>query len=154
FLGYTFGPHRYKKDGHWYLGVSPSKKAVARIKEKVGNLLLPSNTGTWEEVRGRLNQILRGWSAYFSYGTRARRTGRLTTTFMRAYGISCGGVTRCNHAVPTVSASRRCLASWGYCNSAEPRRSLVRESAVKPVGKPDALIGQDRKSTRLNSSHG
>jgi len=71
FLGYTFGPHRYKKDGHWYLGASPSKKAVARIKEKVGNLLLPSNTGTWEEVRGRLNQNLRGWSAYFSYGTRA-----------------------------------------------------------------------------------
>ncbi len=40
-----FGPHRYKKDGHWYLGASPSKKAVARIKEKVGNLLMPSNTG-------------------------------------------------------------------------------------------------------------
>jgi RNA-directed DNA polymerase len=70
FLGYTFGPHRYKKDGHWYLGASPSKKAVARIKEKVGDHLGRSNTGTWEEVRDRLNQILRGWSAYFSYGTR------------------------------------------------------------------------------------
>jgi RNA-directed DNA polymerase len=70
FLGYTFGPHHYKKDGHWYLGASPSKKAVARIKEKVGNHLALSNTGTWEEVRDRLNQILRGWSAYFSYGTR------------------------------------------------------------------------------------
>src|SRR5215510_5282006 len=75
FLGYTFGPHRYKKDGQWYLGASPSKKAVARIKEKVGNLLIPSNTGTWEEVRGRLNQILRGWSAYFSYGTRTAAHG-------------------------------------------------------------------------------
>ena len=32
---------------------------------------MPSNTGTWEEVRNRLNQMLRGWSAYFSYGTRA-----------------------------------------------------------------------------------
>ena len=62
---------RFSIEGHWYLGASPSKKAVARIKEKVGNLLIPSNTGTWEEVRGRLNQILRGWSAYFSYGTRA-----------------------------------------------------------------------------------
>ena len=71
FLGYTFGPHRYKKDGHWYLGASPSKKALARIKEKVGNLLVPSHTGAWEEVRDRLNQILRGWSAYFHYGTRA-----------------------------------------------------------------------------------
>jgi RNA-directed DNA polymerase len=70
FLGYTFGPHRYKKDGRWYLGASPSKKAVARIKKKVGQLLVPSNTGTWEEVRNRLNQSLRGWSAYFSYGTR------------------------------------------------------------------------------------
>ena len=75
FLGYMFGPHRYKKDGRWYLGASPSKKAVARIKEKVGNLLIPGNTGTWEEVRGRLNQILRGWSAYFSYGTRTAAYG-------------------------------------------------------------------------------
>ena len=72
FLGYTFGPHRYKKDGHWYLGASPSKKAVARIKEKVGGLLEPGNTGTWAEVRDRLNQMLRGWSAYFSYGTRTQ----------------------------------------------------------------------------------
>jgi RNA-directed DNA polymerase len=71
FLGYTFGPHRYKKDGHWYLGASPSKKAVARIKAKVGELLVPGNTGTWEEVRRRLNQILRGWASYFNYGTRA-----------------------------------------------------------------------------------
>ena len=75
FLGYRFGPHRYKKDGHWYLGASPSKKAVARIKEKVGNLLIPRNTGTWEEVRDRLNQILRGWSTYFSYGTRKAAYG-------------------------------------------------------------------------------
>ena len=70
FLGYTFGPHRYKKDGHWYLGASTSKKSVARIKQKVGDLLEPRNAGTWPEVRDRLNQILRGWSAYFSYGTR------------------------------------------------------------------------------------
>src|SRR3989442_4594269 len=70
FLGYTFGPHRYKKDGHWYLGASPSKKVVARIKEKVGNHLVRGNTGTWEEGRDRLNQMLRGWSPYFSYLTR------------------------------------------------------------------------------------
>jgi len=70
FPGYTFGPHRYKKDGHWYLGASPSKKSVTRIKQKVGDLLVPRNVGTWPEVRDRLNQVLRGWSAYFSYGTR------------------------------------------------------------------------------------
>jgi RNA-directed DNA polymerase len=39
FLGYTFGPHHYRKDGHWYLGASPSKKSVQRFKTKVGELL-------------------------------------------------------------------------------------------------------------------
>jgi len=70
FLGYSFGPHRYRKDGHWYLGASPSKKSVQRIKTKIRELLVPGNCGTWPDVRDRLNALLRGWSAYFSYGTR------------------------------------------------------------------------------------
>ena len=70
FLGYTFGPQRYRKDGHWYLGASPSKKSVQRIKTKIGDLLVPGNLGTWPVVSGRLNRLLVGWSAYFSYGTR------------------------------------------------------------------------------------
>ena len=45
FLGYTFGPHRYRKDGHWYLGASPSKKSVLRLKAKVSDLLVPGNMG-------------------------------------------------------------------------------------------------------------
>jgi RNA-directed DNA polymerase len=72
FLGYTFGPHRYWKDGHGYLGASPSQKSLARVRQKVNAVLRPSNTGTWPEVRDRLNQILRGWSSYFSYGSRRR----------------------------------------------------------------------------------
>ncbi len=70
FLGYAFGPHRYRKDGHWYLGASPSKKSVLRLKEKVGEVLAPSNQAPWTEVRGQLNRLLHGWSAYFGYGTR------------------------------------------------------------------------------------
>ncbi len=72
FLGYTFGPHHHWKDGREYLGASPSKKSVARIKAKVGEILRPSNVGSWVEVRDQLNQTLRGWSAYFSYGTLLR----------------------------------------------------------------------------------
>ncbi len=70
FLGYTFGPHRFKKDGHWYLGASPSAKSVARLRRKVREVLRPSEVGCWEEVSGRLNRVLVGWSNYFSYGTR------------------------------------------------------------------------------------
>src|SRR6516225_2289260 len=69
FLGYTFGPHCFEKEGRWYLGASPSTKSVARIKQKVGDLLVPNNVEVWSEVRDRLNQILSGWCAYFSYGT-------------------------------------------------------------------------------------
>jgi RNA-directed DNA polymerase len=70
FLGYTFGPHRYRKDGHWYLGASPSKKSVLRLTAKVSDLLAPGNTGAWHEVRDRLNRLVGGWAAYFGYGTR------------------------------------------------------------------------------------
>ena len=70
FLGYTFGPHRFKKDGHWYLGASPSRKSVARLKRKVHAVLRPAEVGRWEEVSGRLNRVLVGWANYFSYGTR------------------------------------------------------------------------------------
>src|SRR5882724_5842222 len=66
FLGYTFGPHRFRKDGHWYLGASPSKKAVARLKQKVEEVLVVGNQGPWPEVRDRLNRMVRGWSNYFS----------------------------------------------------------------------------------------
>jgi RNA-directed DNA polymerase len=70
FLGYRFGPHRYRKDGHWYLGASPSKKSVQRLKQKVGTILVPGNHAPWPEVRDQLNSLLRGWCAYFGYGTR------------------------------------------------------------------------------------
>lgn len=72
FLGYSFGPHRYRKDGHWYLGASPSKKSVQRLKAKVGDLLVPGNMGTWPDVRDQLNRLLQGWSGYFHYGTRTQ----------------------------------------------------------------------------------
>jgi RNA-directed DNA polymerase len=71
FLGYTLGPRHLPNGGRWYLGASPSKKSVRRIKTKIGSLLTPGNKGAWPEVRMRLNRLLGGWSAYFSYGALA-----------------------------------------------------------------------------------
>jgi RNA-directed DNA polymerase len=70
FLGYTFGPMRYRKDGHWYLGAAPAKKAVKRIKGRIRRILRPSNQAPWDVVVGDLNRLLRGWVNYFDYGTR------------------------------------------------------------------------------------
>jgi RNA-directed DNA polymerase len=70
FLGYTFGPMRYRKDGHWYLGAAPAKKAVQRIKGRIRWILRPGNQAPWDEVRDELNRVVRGWAHYFTYGTR------------------------------------------------------------------------------------
>ena len=69
FLGYTFGPHFSRRTGREYIGCSPSKKSVKRIRQKVAEHLAPSNVAPWEEVRDRLNQKLRGWKAYFGLGS-------------------------------------------------------------------------------------
>src|SRR5260370_39609339 len=68
FLGYSFGAHWFEANGKWYLGASPSKKSVQRLKTRVGDLLVPSNIDPWPEVRDKLNRSLRGWSKYFGYG--------------------------------------------------------------------------------------
>jgi len=70
FLGYTFGPLHYRKDGHGYLGAAPAKKAVQRVKGRIRAILRPGNQAPWAAVVAELNPVLRGWAHYFSYGTR------------------------------------------------------------------------------------
>ena len=69
FLGYTFGRIWFKKAGTWYIGASPSKTSVKRLKQKVRIMLRPGEKGTWPDICDRLNALLRGWCTYFCYGT-------------------------------------------------------------------------------------
>jgi RNA-directed DNA polymerase len=69
FLGYSFGPHRFRQTGRRFIGASPSPKSVQRLKEKVGAILIPGNMGRWDDVREALNRLLRGWCGYFSPGS-------------------------------------------------------------------------------------
>jgi RNA-directed DNA polymerase len=69
FLGYSFGPHHFHKNGQWYLGASPSKKSVARLKPRISAILHRSNKAPWDDVCAELNRMLKGWSGYFGYGT-------------------------------------------------------------------------------------
>jgi len=69
FLGYTFGPHINPRGGGRYLGYSPSKRSVGRIKQQVGELLERRNVAPWKEVCQKLNRKLRGWRQYFRCGS-------------------------------------------------------------------------------------
>lgn len=70
FLGFTF---RYDRDlqgrPHRYLNVSPSKKALARARDKLRDLtssrrcFMPIT-----DMIGEMNCWMRGWSAYFRHG--------------------------------------------------------------------------------------
>ena len=72
FLGYTFGPMVHRPTGEQYLAARPSKKAVARLRQKVREVMKPGNTAPWPEVVTRVNRQLAGWGNYFSYGTVSR----------------------------------------------------------------------------------
>lgn len=64
FLGYSFGPHYFPKNGRRYLGASPSRKSVARLKPRISTILHRGNTAPWSDVRAELNRVLKGWSGY------------------------------------------------------------------------------------------
>jgi RNA-directed DNA polymerase len=69
FLGYSFGPHYFPKDGRRYLGASPSKKSVARLKPRISAILRRGNKDPWQAVCEDVNRVLIGWARYFNYGT-------------------------------------------------------------------------------------
>ncbi len=70
FLGYTFGPMVYRKTGRRYLGAQPSRKAIARVKARVREILHPGNQAPWPEVAAHVNRVTGGWATYFRYGSR------------------------------------------------------------------------------------
>jgi len=70
FLGYTFGRFYSPRTGRPYLGVRPSAKTVARLRDEVRELTDCRYLRADVEDRVvRLNRVLRGWSNYFRLGT-------------------------------------------------------------------------------------
>jgi RNA-directed DNA polymerase len=69
FLGFTL---RYVNDrfgrGHRYLAVGPSKRAQARMRDKVRGLTQASAKHSLTDTIATVNPLLRGWAAYFRYG--------------------------------------------------------------------------------------
>src|SRR5215813_13643897 len=61
--------HYFPEDGRRYLGASPSKKSVARLKPRISAILRRGNKDPWELVCEDVNRVLVGWARYFNYGT-------------------------------------------------------------------------------------
>ncbi|MBA3570847.1 MAG: group II intron reverse transcriptase/maturase [Pyrinomonadaceae bacterium] len=103
FLGYTFGRWYSAKTGRAYIGTGPSKTKVLRLCRRISEL----TSCRWElldeeEMVGRLNCVLHGWSRYFSRGSvsRAYRSVdrhariRLRQWLCRKHKLSGRGTTR------------------------------------------------------------
>lgn len=88
FLGYTFGRTFNKRYLTWYLGAKPSKKSVKRLRESIRSALHHGIVSPMENVVKKLNALLRGWRAYFNYGTTwdaYYHTDRYVTDRVRAF---------------------------------------------------------------------
>jgi len=88
FLGYTFGPMIWEKNGGRYLGASPSRKAEKRLRGRVKGLLYRGNPTPWPKLSQRLNRLLTGWANYFSYGSYSKvyiRTDRYVEDRIRRF---------------------------------------------------------------------
>jgi group II intron reverse transcriptase/maturase len=70
FLGYTFGRMHSKRTGRAYVGARPSRKKVTQAGRQLNELVarLPTFIRP-EALVYQVNQQLRGWANYFSYGT-------------------------------------------------------------------------------------
>jgi hypothetical protein len=115
FLGYSFGPHWFKANRKWYLSASPSKKSMQRLKTKVGDLLVPGNIAPWQEIRDKLNRLLRGWSNYS--GRVGRHSAQLIATPTSVCATSSQDGTRWQGVAPSGSRVKWSTRSSACCAS-------------------------------------
>jgi RNA-directed DNA polymerase len=137
FLGYTLGPRRFPNGGRWYLGASPSKKSVHRIKTKVSDLLTPGNKSAWPKVQTRLNRLLGGWAAYFSHGALASAYRAVDELSMIECAISCANDIRRQGAARNGFLASRSTRNW-VCSASIAcvtcRRRVLYDEASRKAG--------------------
>ncbi len=99
FLGYTFGPAPLSEGRSLVSGGKPVAEERAAPQDAGGRDAGARQRGRWDEVRARLNRVLRGWSAYFClWYALAWPIGRSITMSTRRSRHFLRGATRCRGA--------------------------------------------------------
>jgi hypothetical protein len=123
FLGYSFGAHRFEANGNWYLGASPSKKSVQRLKARIGDLLVPSKIDPWPEVCDKLSLCEAGLTT-LATARGARHTVASTNMSLNVCAGSSREDTRCKGAAIADSRSMSFIEKSAFCAfNACPKRS-------------------------------
>jgi len=68
FLGFKFTRAINRDKGNAFYLLTPSPKAMNRIREKVRTIVRASNPKTIQDQIAEVNPVLRGWANYFSIG--------------------------------------------------------------------------------------
>jgi RNA-directed DNA polymerase len=80
FLGWRIQRHQKKGTSRCYVYTYPSKKALMAVKDKVRTLCRQDVNLPLEVLLHRLGRMLRGWTAYFSFGV-----SHATFSYLRAF---------------------------------------------------------------------
>jgi RNA-directed DNA polymerase len=83
FLGFRIQRQPKRGSGRLCVYTFPSKKALASVKAKVKAATRMSTSHNLANLIGRLNPILRGWTAYFRYGS-----SKATFAYLRFYTLN------------------------------------------------------------------
>ena len=69
FLGFTFRRDKDLRGRPWrYLNVEPSRKAQARLRDRIRQIVQSGNKKPIPEMIADVNEVLVGWASYFRYG--------------------------------------------------------------------------------------
>lgn len=78
FLGFSIGVVKSEKSGKNFPMIEPSDKAMQAIKQKIKYYTRREmNPVPIDDIVGRLNQTVRGWSNYFHYGHSHRKMKKI-----------------------------------------------------------------------------
>ncbi len=119
FLGFNFRKYNRK------LLIKPAESNIARVKEKIGNILKSNPNGKTENLIMALNPIIRGWANYYRHVVSSEIFGKIDHAIWRA--------------------------TWKWCKRRHPNKPLrwIKKKYYQQEGHRDWVFGEKDSAERL-----